>query len=262
MREAGDGWSVAVDVHRELHRGLDALTDGRRAFIRKAVLTLPRLDRPRILDVGCGRGGPTLELARLGGGDVIGIDTDARALDDLAAEAVNAGLSGRVRVRHCSMEAIEFEDGSFDVIWAEASIHIMGFGEGLQAWRRLLRLEGFVVVHEMAWLRPDPPREIAAHWMSRFPGIRTVNGYAEEIPRYGYSLLDAFALPVEFWWDNYFHPLERRIEALRKECERDDAALEALRAQQREVDLYRKYSAWFGSAYWVMQKQRGWVKPA
>lgn len=255
-------WKVAVDVHRELHRGLDALTDGRRAFIQKAYRALPQLDRPRILDVGCGRGGPTLELARLGGGDVIGIDTDARALDDLAAEAASAGLSSRVRVRNCSMAAIDFEEGSFDVIWAEASIHVLGFEEGLRAWRRFLGPEGFLVVHEMAWLRPEPPREIAAHWKSRFPSIRTVNEYAAEIPRYGYRLRTAFTLPQEFWWENYFDPLELRIEALRKKCEGDEAALAALRAQQREVDLCRKYNAWFGSAYLIMQKQPRGDAPA
>jgi SAM-dependent methyltransferase len=245
---------VIADVRRELHRGLDALTAERRKFIRKAFDLLPRLNHPRILDVGCGRGEPTLELARLSSGDVVGLDIDGRALEELAAAAANAGLSDRVRVRCCSMDAIDFADGAFDIIWAEASIHVIGFEQGLKAWRRLLVAGGFLVVHEMAWLRPAPPREIAAHWQSRFPGIHTVDGWAAEIPRLGYRLLHAFALPEAFWWDSYFHPLERRIETLRQKCEADEAALAALGAHQREVELHRKYGAWFGSAYWLMQK--------
>lgn len=246
-----------MDVVRELHRGLDALTTERRAFLRKAFGLLPRRDRPRILDVGCGRGEPTLELARLSGGDVVGIDIERQALEELEAAAARAGLSDRVRVKRCSMVEIDFEDGAFDVVWAEASIHAMGFEQGLRAWRRLLAPDGHLVVHEVAWLRPDPPLELAIHWESRFPGIRTVEGWAAEIPGLGYGLLQAFALPEGFWWDNYFRLLEPRIETLRRTCEGDREALAALDAQQREVDLQRRHGAWFGSAYWIMRKSRG-----
>jgi SAM-dependent methyltransferase len=245
-----------MDVLRELHRGLDALTTERRAFLRQAFTLLPRRDRPRILDVGCGRGGPTLELARLCGGDVVGIDIEPLALEELVAAAARAGLSDRVRAKRCSMTEIDFEDGAFDLVWAEASIHAMGFGPGLRAWRRLLAPDGHLVVHEMAWLRPDPPPELAIHWESRFPGIRTVEGWAAEIPRLGYSLRHAFALPEGFWWDHYFGLLEPRIKVLRKACEGDREALAALDAQQREVDLQRRHRGWFGSAYWIMQKSR------
>jgi len=35
-------------------------------YTRKAFHMLPRLDKPRVLDVGCGSGIPTMELARVG----------------------------------------------------------------------------------------------------------------------------------------------------------------------------------------------------
>lgn len=44
---------------------------------------LPRLDNPRIMDVGCGTGVVTIELARLSGGSIVGVDTDKLALDKL-----------------------------------------------------------------------------------------------------------------------------------------------------------------------------------
>ena len=37
-------------------------------YTRKAFRMLPQIDKPRILDIGCGSGIPTLELARLGQG--------------------------------------------------------------------------------------------------------------------------------------------------------------------------------------------------
>ena len=46
---------------------------------RQAYRLLPPLEQPRILDIGCGQGQQTMELARLGGGEVIGIDIDNAA---------------------------------------------------------------------------------------------------------------------------------------------------------------------------------------
>ncbi|UCG30431.1 MAG: class I SAM-dependent methyltransferase [candidate division WOR-3 bacterium] len=52
-------------------------------FTRKAFGILPRLDGPNILDIGCGTGVVTLELARLSKGRVVGVDIDQTALDKL-----------------------------------------------------------------------------------------------------------------------------------------------------------------------------------
>jgi len=50
------------------------LRDDLRKYTRQAFHMLPRLDEPRILDIGCGPGASTLELARLSQGEIIGID--------------------------------------------------------------------------------------------------------------------------------------------------------------------------------------------
>jgi SAM-dependent methyltransferase len=245
---------MSGSIHDEIYAGLDEVTKERCDFIRKAFSLIPKLDGPRILDVGCGRGGPTVELAKLSGGVLTGVDIDAEALRHLVVRANREGLSDRIRVRNCSMLAMDFDDESFDVIWAEASIHVIGFEEGLQAWRRLLVPGGFLVVHEVVWLRQDPPPELAACWRGIFPCIRTAEAYAEAIPRFGYSLEDHFALPEEFWSDNYFGPMEARIGALKVKYRDDGAAMQALLQVELEIELSKKYSGWFGSAYLIMAK--------
>ncbi|HJX03327.1 MAG TPA: class I SAM-dependent methyltransferase, partial [Dehalococcoidia bacterium] len=52
-------------------------------YTRKAFQLLPQLDHPRILDIGCGSGVPTLELARLSNGEIVAVDNDAGALQIL-----------------------------------------------------------------------------------------------------------------------------------------------------------------------------------
>jgi SAM-dependent methyltransferase len=248
---------MSVDIHREIFEGFDRTSPGRLELIRRAFRMLPKCDRPRILDVGCGRGGPTLELARLSDGQVIGLDIDGRALNDLEARSAEEGLSARVRVMNCSMSEMEFEEGTIDIIWAEGSIHVIGFETALDAWRRFLAREGCIVIHEMAWLRPDPPTEITDHWRKVHPGIRTVPEYVAEIPRHGYHPIGHFAVPEGFWWVDYYRPLEVRLNKLREKHKDDRCALRILEEQQRETDLYKKYGRWYGSAYLLMQKRAG-----
>ena len=75
---------------------------------RKAFGLLPVLDRPRILDIGCGQGSQTIELARLSGGEVIGIDIDETALSRLRKRIEELEVSSQVTVRMCSLFASGF----------------------------------------------------------------------------------------------------------------------------------------------------------
>jgi SAM-dependent methyltransferase len=248
------GDTMETDVLRELHWELSRGSPARLAFTRKAFQMLPELDHPRILDVGCGQGGPTLELARLSRGQVTGLDIDRSAVDELARRADQEGLSDRVQVVHGSMFDMEFADGSFDVIWSEGSMWVLGFERALEEWRRFIRPRGFLVVHEMAWLRPDPPSEIKSCWQLAYPGIRTASEYVEQVPEHGYDLIGHFVLPEDFWWHDYFVPTVARISELRKKYLEDEAAQRVLDQEQRAADLYKKYSKWYGSLFLVMQR--------
>jgi SAM-dependent methyltransferase len=245
---------MAPDIRRELHGELSRGSPARLGFTRKAFQMLPDLEHPRILDVGCGQGGPTLELARLSGGQVTGLDIDQAALDELAGRAYEEGLSDRIEAIHGSMLDMDIADESYDVIWAEGSMHVLGFERALAEWRRFIRPGGFLVVHEMIWLRPDPPAEVVNCPELAYPGIRTVQEYIEQVPDHGYDLVGHFVLPEDFWLLDYFDPVMARIRKLRSKYSKDQAAQSALDREQRAADLYRKHAKWYGSVFLVMQK--------
>jgi len=215
---------------------------------------LPGLEKPRILDIGCGAGEPTLELARLTQGEIIGIDINQPALDRLKMKTEKAGLSDRVQALNRSMFNMDFPDESFDILWSEGSIYSIGFERGLRDWRRLLRPKGFLIVHDMVWLRPDPPGEIYDYWKRQYSGICTVPENVAQIAPSDYTLVGHFALPEDAWWVLYFGPLEQHIRKLRVKYADDPHALQVLDKEQREVDMHKKYYRWFGSAYFIMQK--------
>lgn len=146
---------------------------------------LPHMDKPRILDIGCGSGIPTLELARLSRGEVIGIDIDQPALDKFARQTREAGLTDRVQATNRSILDMNFPDEHFDIIWSEGSIYAIGFERGLQEWRRFLRPGGFMVIHDEQ---------------------ANVKEKLEQIANCGYELVGYFTLSKETWWKEYFAP--------------------------------------------------------
>ena len=153
------------------------------------------------------------------------------------------------------MLEMDFPDGSFDIIWAEGSIWIIGFERGLKGWRRFLKPNGFLVVHEMTWLRPDPPQEIYDYWKGYYPGMKTVPGYLEQISSCGYDLLGHFTLPGDIWWTEYYGPLEKRINELRTKHVDEPQALLELDKEQREIDMFKTNSRRYSSVLFVMQKR-------
>jgi len=242
------------NIFFEIHQGLPREGPGRNKYTRIAFNMLPKMDMPHILDIGCGPGGPTVELARISGGYVIGLDIHQPYLDELKRKIDKEGLSNRVKAVNRSLFKMDFPEKSFDVIWAEGSIWIIGFEKGLNEWRRFIKPKGFLVVHEMTWLRSNPPQENWEYWMSAYPGIKTIPEDLEIIRRCNYRLIGHFPLPEDAWWDEYYNPLERRIKKLKKKYADDSSALEILDEEHREIDLYRKYSKWYGSVFYVMQK--------
>jgi len=225
-------------------------------YTRKAFRMLSQMDKPRILDIGCGSGVPTLEVARLGQGEVIGIDINQPALDEFTRRIAEAGLHDRVQAVKCSMFHMDFPDESFDIIWAEGSTFIIGFEKALKEWRRFLKPEGFLVAHEMTWSRPDPPQEAYNYWKGLAgSGIRTVTEYLEQISACGYGLVGYFTLPEDVHWIEYYSPLERRIQELRLKYVNDSKALEVLNKEQKEIEVARKHHQWYSSAFFVMQRR-------
>jgi SAM-dependent methyltransferase len=241
------------DINFEIHDGLFGQGPGRDRYTERAYKMLPPLQEPDILDIGCGPGGPTLTLARLSGGRVTGMDTQRAHLEQLVKGATKAGVSRRVSALEASMFDIPFQDASFDVLWSEGSIYVIGFERGLTAWRRLIKSPGFLVVHDMCWLRPDPPAEIRDYWQKMYAGITTVPGNVEMIERCDYELLGHFTLPEDVWWIVYYGPLQERLEALRAKYAGDPDAMRAIEVEQRDIDMYRKYPQWYGSVFFVMK---------
>ena len=245
-----------MDLIFELYEGTPRQGPGNAASTRRAFAMLPQLpERPRTLDVGCGSGAQTRELPALTRGSVTAVDIHLPFLRVLRSSVVGTDARvGRVYPVAASMMALPFTDGAFDLVWSEGAMYIMGFGEGLRSWRRLLRPGGGLVATEVAWLRDDPPAEIREFWAAGYPAITTIEANVSTARAEGYEPLGHFVLPESAWLDDYYAPLEKRLTEFRA-AHAGNVEAEALVAEtEHEISLYRRFSAWYGYVFYVLRK--------
>ncbi|MFD8203192.1 SAM-dependent methyltransferase [Streptomyces sp. NPDC003470] len=76
----------------------------------------------RVLDIGCGLGGPALRLAQVTGVEVVGVSVSRKQVDKANLLAEEAGLSGKVSFQHGDAMNLPFDDASFDAVWMLESV--------------------------------------------------------------------------------------------------------------------------------------------
>jgi SAM-dependent methyltransferase len=245
-----------VSIFFELHRDIPREGPGLASATRQAINFLPLpAEGLQILDIGCGPGMSALELARWGKGSVTALDKHQTFLDELARRAAAEGLSERIVPLRGDMYALDLPEGQFDLVWSEGAIYIIGFERGLREWRPLLRDGGYLVVSELSWLTSEPHEDAADFWNENYPGIRTVEENLQSVRDAGYEPLETFVLPEAGWWDEYYTPLEARVNMLREKYAEDAEALAVLDGTQQEIDLYRNCSSSYGYVFYLMQNK-------
>ena len=219
----------------ELQTYKEHLRGGLVKYTGKAFRMIPKLDKPRILDIGCGSGIPTLELARSTQGEVIGIDIDQPALDRFITKIKEAELTNRVQAVNRSILDMDFPNESFDIVWAEGSIGVIGFEKGIKEWRRLLKTGGFLIVHDDLGDLLEKQRQISQS---------------------GYELINHFVLSEDIWWNEYYAPLEKKLKAFRAKHASDRKSITILNNDQHEIDTFKQDPTRYRSVFFIMRKSQ------
>lgn len=210
-------------------------------------------ETPRILDVGCGPGVQTVDLLKISGGHVLALDFLPLMIERTKANAEIAYVSERLEVLEQDMKQMAFSPASFDVIWSEGAIYNLGFENGLSKIKNFVRLGGYVAVSEAVWLKPNPPAPVVEFWQ-QYPEIDSVETKLAVIDRLGYQQVGHFVLPESTWSVDYYDPMEGLIAKKAEEWASIPEALEVIDEARSEIDIFRKYSSYFGYAFFVMRR--------
>ncbi|MFK8846324.1 SAM-dependent methyltransferase [Streptomyces sp. Ac-502] len=140
--------------------GLSGLAQDRQTAYLADILADGLPPDPRLLDIGCGTGGPALHLARRTGGRVTGI-TVSRGQLARCGERLNAatGLEGRVDFTYGDVMRLDHADDTYDAAWSiDCFPHLSDRPAGLREARRVLRPGGRLLMTEFARRGTAVPR--------------------------------------------------------------------------------------------------------
>jgi len=239
----------------ELFLGLPRAGLGDNKFTRKAFSYLKNLpSEPFILDIGCGYGIQTLELARISKGKIIALDNYQPFLDILMANVKKGGFDNRIIPKNQSMLEMDFKNDTFDIIWSEGAIFIMGFRNGLKKCNQLLKNKGYFVISEVVLLLPDLPKPLKEFWDEKYPDIKDIKSNISLIKDEGFNVVSHFTLPKSCWID-FYSRMNKVIKELKKKYHDNKIALQVFEKCEKEIIIYDKYSDYYGYEFFIMQKK-------
>lgn len=108
----------------------------------------------RVLDVGCGRGGPAVAIATTTGAEVVGVDVNRGALEVARERARMAGVDHLVDFVLADVLHAPWPESSFDAVLAFESTPHFRLAELYPVLRRVLRPDGRLVVETPCANRP------------------------------------------------------------------------------------------------------------
>jgi sterol 24-C-methyltransferase len=129
----------------------------------------------RVLDVGCGVGGPAREIVKFTGANVVGLNNNDYQIDRATHYAQKEGLADKLSFTKGDFMQMSFPENSFDAVYAiEATVHAPSL-EGIYSQIfRVLKPGGVFGVYE--WLMTDQYDNENPHHREIRLGIETGNG--------------------------------------------------------------------------------------
>ncbi len=208
-------------------------------------------EKSSIADVGCGTGGQTMVLAQNTPGKITGIDLSPEYIAKLNKKAELLNLQDKVKGIDGSMENLPFQEDEFDLIWSEGAIYHIGYERGLKEWRKFLKKGGYIALSENTWFTDERPVEIQKFWQKAYPEIDTIPNKVAQMQKAGYMPVATFVLPESCWTEHFFPPLLAVQEAFLKRYAGNQAAENFIKHEQYVTELYYKYKAYFGLAFYI-----------
>ncbi len=238
----------------EYFASIDRQGPGSDEATRRALSFIPNINAcSHIADIGCGTGSSALLLAADTGAHVTAIDLFPQFLTRLSERATAAGLSS-IDISAASMDALDYADKTFDVLWCEGAIYNIGFEKGLRTWRPMLKDGGYIAVTDATWLTDSRPSEVETFWQDAYPAITDMSENMAAIQRCGYTPVAAFVLPDQCWTTNFYEP-QRQAQNIFLSRHGDDKTAQALVANQRhEAEIFSRFHQYYGYVFYIARK--------
>lgn len=143
---------LGVDLHNVSRKDIAGADEFhvRGAKISRELAEIANIHNAKVLDIGCGIGGPCRMLADEFGCDTIGIDLSKEYIDTANRLSELVGLSHKTKFIQGDATNLPFQDNTFDVVWTQ---HVqMNINDKLKFYTeiaRVLKDKGLFIYYEV-----------------------------------------------------------------------------------------------------------------
>lgn len=197
-------------------------------YLEQVLYDLPEFNNPKILDIGCGSGVPTLWLAEKYNGTITAIDTNKQLLGFLEHKIQRNKTSGKIETKNVSFFDLVTEPECYDLILAEGFLNVVGFEMGFKRVIEKIKIGGYFIIHDEY---KDNDSKIAL------------------IHKNNCKIVNSLLLDETIWWRDFYGQLEIEINNM------ENAHLRSLFINEiKEIEQFKKNPSLFKSIYYVVLK--------
>jgi ubiquinone/menaquinone biosynthesis C-methylase UbiE len=210
-------------------------------------------NNPVILDVGCGKGKQTLDLAAISDGHITAMDMHQPFLLELQKVIRKKNLQHRISTLVGDMASLPFVENQFDMIWAEGSIYIIGYHRAMSEWKKYLQTKGYLVFTDCVWMQENPPLELVKYWDNEGLKLPTINQIKEKAVESGYEVITHFTLSHASWRKEFYDHIDKVLEVVKQKYKGNVEAQDTFFAIDKEIEVFDKYHEYFGYEFFVLK---------
>ncbi len=203
-------------------------------YLHEILTYIPELIEPKILDIGCGSGVSTIELAKITNGEITAIDSNKESLEILEAKIKLNNFESRISVVHNSIFKVEIPKNHFDLIIAEGIFNIVGFKKGFRYFSEHLKEKGIFIIHDEYANKEEKLKLFKAHH---------------------FNLLNSIFLDEKIWEELYVTCLEKKISELKIQHPEIKNFNQIFKTELAEIKMFTKTPEIFKSICYIIQKQ-------
>lgn len=149
------------------------------------------------------------------------------------------------------MGNLDWEPGSIDLLWSEGAAYNLTFKGALKAWRPLMAANGIAVISEMSYFTKEVPKPVRIYWQNAYSAIGTESENSNHANLSGFEVVEIHRLPSKAWWDNYYDPLQKKMESFKTSNESIMQAV--IKDTEEEMKFFKEYDMYYGYSFYIMR---------
>jgi cyclopropane fatty-acyl-phospholipid synthase-like methyltransferase len=197
-------------------------------YLAQAFSLIPKIEKPKILDLGCGTGVPAIWLAENYSAKITAIDTDKNALGWLKAKIIDKNLENQITTLNIPFFDLKSNLDNFDIILAEGFLNVVGFERGFSKAIGMLGIGKYFIIHVEC---------------------RNHEKKCDFISQNQCKLMDTLFLDEKVWWNDYYMQLETEINAMKNHQIRV-----LFKPDIQQIEWYKTDPSPFRSMYYLVRK--------